>query len=78
MNGAEKIVWEPLSDRHQKGKCSLGTVWIRTDRKGKAVAWYTIFLGKTRKWCSNGDPIELIRDLLNEELNQYLFIRSST
>lgn len=38
-----QIEWGNLRDRHIKGVCIEGDVWIRLDRSDKVIALYTIF-----------------------------------
>jgi hypothetical protein len=40
--------WDSVVDRHLKGTCSRGDVWIRLDREGKVSGLYTLF-GETVK-----------------------------
>ena len=71
---SELIEWKEVRDRHQEGHTSIGRVWIRLGRDGKVASWYTCFNGKTDKWfAENEDTIDLIRQILQEELNRYHF-----
>ncbi len=70
------INWRPIQDRHQEGQTKWGPVWIRLGRDGEVASWYTCFEGVTEKGCaSHGDTIELVRLLLQEELDRYTFSR---
>ena len=67
--------WLPVSDRHQQGQTPIGNVWIRLTSSGEVDAWYTCF-GETRKWCAQeGDTVELVRELIEEEYQRVLFSR---
>jgi len=37
------ISWEPLQERHAKGTCERGVLWLRLDKAGNVTALYTIF-----------------------------------
>jgi hypothetical protein len=37
------ISWEPLIERHMKGTCTRGTVWIRTDQFDVVTGLYFVF-----------------------------------
>lgn len=37
------ISWEPLQERHARGTCKRGYLWIRVGRDGKVTALYTMF-----------------------------------
>jgi len=37
------ISWEPLQERHVRGTCKRGVVWIRLNREDKVTGIYTIF-----------------------------------
>lgn len=43
------IRWEPIVERHVKGTCKRGDLWIRLDREGKVHGLYTLF-GETVKY----------------------------
>jgi hypothetical protein len=51
------IRWEPLNERHIRGKCEFGTVWIRLDREGTVDGVYTLFKEK-EKWVPRTDEEE--------------------
>jgi hypothetical protein len=53
------ISWEPVQDRHCKGHCELGDLWIRLDREGKVSGIYTLF-GETQKWCPESEEEETL------------------
>lgn len=55
----EKISWEPVQDRHCRGRCELGNLWIRLDRAGKVSGIYTQF-GETQKWCPESEEEETL------------------
>ena len=44
-----KIKWKEAEDRHCQGITSIGSVWIRLDKKDKVTAMYTMF-GSTHKY----------------------------
>ena len=48
------ILWEGQRDRHIKGTCEFGQLWIRLDREGKPTGIYTMF-GQTRKFVPETD-----------------------
>lgn len=37
------IYWEPIIERHVRGRCTRGELWIRLDGEGKVTALYTLF-----------------------------------
>jgi hypothetical protein len=37
------ISWEPLIERHMKGTCARGAVWIRVDRLDEVTGLYFVF-----------------------------------
>ena len=37
------ITWEPLLERHVRGTCNRGVVWIRLNREDKETGIYTLF-----------------------------------
>jgi len=50
LKNLEKMIsWEPLQDRHIRGKCQRGYLWIRVGRDGKVSGLYTMF-GDTVKY----------------------------
>jgi hypothetical protein len=67
--------WLPVSDRHQQGRTNIGPAWIRFTQSGAVDAWYTCF-GETQKWCAQeGDTLELVKELIEEEYQRVLFSR---
>jgi hypothetical protein len=48
------IQWEAARDRHIRGQCEFGQLWVRLDREGKPTGIYTMF-GKTRKFVPEKD-----------------------
>lgn len=53
------ITWEPVQDRHCRGRCELGELWIRLDRAGKVSGIYTLF-GETQKWVPESEEEETL------------------
>jgi hypothetical protein len=51
------IKWEPLKERHIRGQCEFGTVWIRLNHEGKVDGVYTLFEEK-EKWVPRTDEEE--------------------
>jgi hypothetical protein len=43
------IEWSEIKDRHVKGICPRGKLWIRLDREGQVLGLYTLF-GTTVKY----------------------------
>ena len=37
------ISWEPVKERHVRGSCKRGYLWIRLDREDKVTGLYTMF-----------------------------------
>jgi len=37
------IEWEPLMERHVRGTCRRGTVWIRLNREDRVTGVYLMF-----------------------------------
>lgn len=67
------IKWSPLRDRHIEGESALGKVWIRLLRSGKPDSWYTLWQGQKTKWIAQeGDSIELIKEIIEEEHSRIL------
>lgn len=48
------IRWEPIIERHCKGTCARGELWIRLDREGKVTGLYTLF-GDTVKYVPESE-----------------------
>lgn len=42
------IEWEPIVERHVRGRCQRGELWIRLDREGKVTGLYTMFDGAVK------------------------------
>lgn len=69
------IEWDKLKDRHIKGKCSEGDIWIRVDRAGKVTGLYTIF-EETEKYLpldEHEEEPEFMKLRAEEILDTYLF-----
>lgn len=43
------ISWEPIIERHVRGNCKRGKLWIRLDQDGQVSSLYTLF-GETVKY----------------------------
>lgn len=43
------IEWGPILERHIRGRCHRGEVWIRVSREGTVTGLYTMF-GETVKY----------------------------
>ena len=43
------IVWDKIEERHQRGRCERGPLWLRLDRDGQVTGLYTLF-GTTTKY----------------------------
>jgi len=69
------ITWGKLRDRHIKGVCSEGDVWIRLDRNEKVIGLYTLF-GETEKYLPldehEEDP-EFMKLRAEDILNTHIF-----
>ena len=59
------VKWGPILERHIKGECECGEVWIRLDRNNKVTGMYTLF-GNTKKympeeeWMTEVDGAKLV------------------
>lgn len=55
------IKWEPIKERHIRGTCSRGVVWIRLNREDRVSGVYLIFTGKEKeKWVPKVETQEEI------------------
>jgi len=72
------ITWEKLRDRHIKGVCTEGDVWIRIGRNDKVIGLYTLF-GETEKYLPfdehEEDP-EFMKLQAEEILSNYIFTKN--
>ena len=55
------ISWEPLQERHVRGTCKRGYLWIRVGRDGKVTALYTMF-GEAVKYVPETDEERIARE----------------
>lgn len=66
------IVWGPLMDRHIRGTCSRGIIWIKLDLLGKVNGVYFIFIGrKKEKWVpriGSEENIAFAKEWANNQL----------
>lgn len=45
------INWDPVKERHVRGSCTRGEIWIRLDRAGQVNSVYFILKGRGKeKW----------------------------
>lgn len=45
------IRWEPKKERHVRGLCPEGEVWIRLDQEGRVLSAYLLLEGREKeKW----------------------------
>ena len=67
--------WLPVREGYQQGRSDIGPAWIKLNQQGEVVAWYTCF-GSTQKWIAEeGDPIELVQEIIEEEYCRVLSSR---
>lgn len=43
------IEWDEVKERHQRGRCKRGQLWLRLDTEGRVSGLYTLF-GTTVKY----------------------------
>lgn len=55
------IRWEPIKERHVRGSCERGVVWIRLDREDRVSGVYLIFKGREKeKWVPRVEKEETL------------------
>lgn len=62
------IEWESLIERHVRGTCSRGTLWIRLDPQGQVAALYTLFKSTTKYLPESDEELSLPGMQLRAEL----------
>ena len=55
------IKWDPIKERHVRGSCESGVVWIRLDREDRVSGIYLIFKGREKeKWVPRVEKEEAL------------------
>jgi hypothetical protein len=55
------IKWEPITERHVRGSCNRGVVWIRLNRENRVSGVYFIFSGQEKeKWVPRVEQEETL------------------
>lgn len=53
------ITWDPIKERHVRGRCERGEIWIRLDREGRVSGVYLLFSGREKeKWVPRTEAEE--------------------